>query len=105
MAHAQDQANINHINGKTEHWWTRVREFMYGFASYEFEMQARESRGEIETAFLLITMGDMLGLPVIPPIYTLRILPYVVPGIASWKRRVMRERDLCDREEYHLHGM
>ena len=83
----------------------RLREFLYGFYAYEFEMQARELRGELETAFLLITMGDMLGLPVIPPVYTLRILPYVVPAVATWKRRVLRERELSDREEFHLHGV
>jgi hypothetical protein len=86
-------------------WLTTAREFLYGLHAYEFELQARESRGEIETAFMLITMGDMLGLPIIPPIYTLRILPYVVPRVATWKRRVLRERDLSDKEEFHLHGV
>jgi len=86
-------------------WIQAVREFLYGLIGYEFERQALEMRGEIETAFLLITMGDMLGVPVIPPLYSLRILPYVVPQIATWKRRVMRERDLSDKEEFHLHGV
>ncbi len=82
-----------------------IREVIYGMYAYEFERQALEMRGEMETAFLLITLGDMLGLPVIPPIYSLRILPYVVPGIASWKRRLLRERDFTDKEELHLHGV
>ncbi len=82
-----------------------LREFVYGLYAYEFERQALEMRGELESAFLFITLGDMLGVPVIPPIYSLRVLPYVVPGIASWKRRVLRERDLSDKEEFHLHGV
>ncbi len=82
-----------------------IREFIYGMYAYEFERQALEMRGELETAFLLITLGDMLGVPIIPPIYSLRILPYVVPGIESWKRRVLRERDFTDKEELHLHGV
>ncbi len=82
-----------------------IREFFYGLYAYEFERQALEMRGELESAFLFITFGDMLGVPVIPPIYSLRVLPYVVPGIASWKRRVLRERDLSDKEEFHLHGV
>ena len=86
-------------------WGRAVREFLYGLIGFEFERQALELRGELESAFLLITMGDMLGVPVIPPLYSLRILPYVVPQIASWKRRVMRERDLSDKEEFHLHGV
>ena len=82
-----------------------IREFLYGLYAYEFERQALEMRGELESAFLFITLGDMLGVPVIPPIYSLRVLPYVVPNIQSWKRRVLRERDLSDKEEFHLHGV
>jgi hypothetical protein len=82
-----------------------IREFVYGMYAYEFERQAVEMRAEIESAFLLITMGDMLGVPIIPPLYSLRILPYVVPQISSWKRRVLRERELSDKEEFHLHGV
>jgi hypothetical protein len=86
-------------------WCEQVRQFFYGLIGYEFEMHSRELRGELETAFLLLTMGDMLGVPVIPPLYALRIVPYVVPSIATWKRRVMRERDFSDKEECHLHGV
>ncbi len=82
-----------------------IREFIYGMYAYEFEKQALEMRGEVETAFMLITMGDMLGVPIIPPYYALRVLPYVVPQIGQWKRRVMREREISDREEFHLHGV
>jgi hypothetical protein len=92
-------------NLRGKRMWRAVREFIYGMYAYEFERQALEMRGELESAFMLITLGDMLGVPVIPPIYSLRILPYVVPNIASWKLRVMRERDLSDREEFHLHGV
>jgi len=38
----------------------------------------------------------MLGVPVIPPYYSLKILPYAVPNIKSWKQRVFRERDFTD---------
>src|SRR3974377_934500 len=82
-----------------------IREFIYGLYAYECGGQAVEMRGEVETAFLLITMGDMIGVPIIPPLYSLRILPYVVPQISTWKRRVLRERELSDREDFHLHGV
>lgn len=85
--------------------WRKVREFLHGLYAYEFERQALEMRGEVESAFMLITMGDMLGVPVLPPYYSLRLLPYLTPHIATWKRRVMRERELSDKEEFHLHGV
>ncbi len=82
-----------------------IREFFYGLSALEFERQALEMRGSLETIFLAITLGDMLGLPIIPPIYSLRILPYAVPHITTWKRRVLREREFSDREEFHLHNV
>ena len=82
-----------------------IREFIYGIYAFEFERQAVEMRAELESAFMLITMGDMLGVPVMPPIYSLRVMPYVVPHISTWKRRVTREREISDREEFHLHGV
>ena len=83
----------------------KVREFLYGMIGFEFEQQAREQRGELESVFMLLTLGDMLGVPVMPPLYALRILPHAVPMISTWKRRVVRERDLSDKEEFHLHGV
>jgi hypothetical protein len=83
----------------------KIREFLYGLYAFEFERQAVELRAELESAFIMLTLGDMLGVPVIPPIYSLRILPYVVPSIQGWKRRMVRERDLADKEEFHLHGV
>lgn len=42
-------------------------------------------------------MGDLLGVPILPPYYSLRLLPwYVVPQIATWKRRMLREKDVAD---------
>jgi len=86
-------------------WTKNLRNFIYGLYGFEFECQARELRGELETAFLLLTLGDMLRVPVRPLLYALRILPYATPMIEGWKRRILRERDLADKEEFHLHGV
>ena len=82
-----------------------IRGFLYGLTGLEFERQALEMRGSLETIFFVTTLGDMLGLPIIPPVYSLRVLPYAVPHIATWKRRVLREREFSDGEEFHLHGV
>lgn len=83
----------------------KIRDFIYGMTGYEFEQHELEMRAELETVFMTITFGDMIGLPVIPPIYSLRILPFIVPSIGTWKRRAAREREFCDGEEFHLHGV
>jgi hypothetical protein len=71
-------------------------DFIYGMAAHEATRQALKTRGSMEHLFILITMGDLLGVPILPPYYSLRLLPYVVPQIATWKRRMLREKDLVD---------
>ena len=84
---------------------TRLREFLYGMTGYEFERHEIELRSSLETLFMTITLGDLIGLPIIPPFYSLRLVPYVIPNIATWKRRVLRERELGDSHEFDLHGV
>ena len=73
-----------------------VKEVMYGMASHDMTRSALRTRASMEHLFILITMGDLLGIPILPPYYSLRLLPYVVPQIATWKRRMLREKDLAD---------
>ena len=56
----------------------------------------QRSRGSLEHLFVLISFGDLLGVPILPPYYSLRLLPFIVPLIGNWKRRMLRERDLID---------
>ncbi len=68
-------------------------------------MHALEMRGSIESLFMLASVGDLIGVPILPPYYSLRLLPYLLPSIATWKRRVLREREFSDQHEYHLDGL
>ena len=69
---------------------------LYGMAGHDMARYALKTRCSMEHLFILITMGDLLGVPILPPYYSLRLLPYVVPQISTWKRRMLRERDLTD---------
>ena len=72
------------------------REIIYGMASHDMSRYALRTRASMEHLFILITMGDMIGIPILPPYYSLRLLPYVVPQISTWKRRLLREKDVSD---------
>jgi hypothetical protein len=72
------------------------KDVVYGMASHEMTRHAVKTRASMEHLFILITMGDLLGVPILPPYYSLRLLPYVTPQIAGWKRRMLRERDITD---------
>jgi hypothetical protein len=73
-----------------------LREVIYGMASHDMSRYALRTRASMEHLFILITMGDMIGVPILPPYYSLRLLPYVVPQISTWKRRLLREKDVSD---------
>jgi hypothetical protein len=73
-----------------------ARDILYGMSVYEWVRSARKSRGELQRVFILIVFGDLLGIPILPPYYTLRLLPHVVPSLETWRRSMLRERDLTD---------
>jgi hypothetical protein len=82
-----------------------LRNFIYGMTGYEFARHALETRRELESIFMIVTLGDLIGLPVMPPVYSLRLLPYVAPEIEQWKRQMARRKEFWEREEFDLHGV
>ena len=73
--------------------------------TYEIVQEVREMRGSLDRLFMLGLFGEMLGIPILPPYYGLRLLPFVAPQIETWKRSVLRERELGTDHEHHLHGI
>jgi len=75
---------------------TAVKGVAYGMALHGMVTYALRLRMHMENLFMLITMGDMLGVPVLPPYYSLRLLPYAVPFLKTWKQTLLRDRDITD---------
>jgi len=93
------------VSGRVAGVREALSKFLYGMTGYEFARHALEMRHEMETLFMVVTMGDLIGVPVLPPVYSLRLLPYVVPEIATWKRNMARRKDFWEKEEYDLHAV
>jgi hypothetical protein len=74
----------------------KVKQVTYGMAAHDMTRYAMRTRASMEHLFILVTMGDMLGVPILPPYYSMRLLPYVVPQVSTWKRRMLREKDVTD---------
>jgi hypothetical protein len=73
-----------------------IKDFIYGFAAHESALVALKSRAAMEQLFMVASLGGMLGVPVMPPYYSLRLLPYLLPRISAWKRSVLKQKDLTD---------
>jgi hypothetical protein len=71
-------------------------QMIYGATVYDWIRELRKERGMLQRVFVLAVFGDFLGVPILPPYYALRLLPYVVPDIESWRYSMLRERDLVD---------
>ncbi|HXG51726.1 MAG TPA: hypothetical protein VNN77_10010 [candidate division Zixibacteria bacterium] len=85
--------------------WRGLKDFVYGLCGYEFARHALRMKHDAESVFFVLTVGDWIGLPVVPPVYSLRLLPYIVPRIAVWKRQMARPTEFWERDEYDLHGV
>jgi hypothetical protein len=71
-------------------------EVIYGMTFYDMVRDLKRARARSEHLFILIVFGDLLGVPILPPYYSLRLLPYIVPNLDMWRRSMLREKDLTD---------
>ncbi|MFX1521180.1 MAG: hypothetical protein ACFFCD_14805 [Promethearchaeota archaeon] len=74
----------------------KLKAFFYGMVTHEMVRQALKTKLYHDQLFMLTTLGDMFGIPILPPYYSLELLPYAMPNIAIWKKRIFRERDFTD---------
>ena len=73
-----------------------VGQMFYGATVYDWVREVNKERGMLERVFVLAVFGDVLGVPLLPPYYALRLLPHVVPSVERWRYSMLRERDLTD---------
>jgi hypothetical protein len=69
--------------------YIHVREFVAGAAlSWTSVPYLLKRRKETENLFILITLMELWGTPPFPLGHKLLMLPYVVPQILYWRRRL-----------------
>jgi len=73
-----------------------IREVLYGLMLHEMDLEMKKEKGHLDNLFMLVIFGDLIGIPLLPPYYSLRLLPHIIPSLETWKMRVLREKDLTD---------
>jgi hypothetical protein len=73
-----------------------LREVVYGMTIHEMDVELKKEKGNLDRLFLLIIFGDVVGLPLFPPYYSMRLLPFIIPSVRAWKRSLLRDKDLTD---------
>lgn len=77
-------------------------QFFYGLTIHELNVETRHARAELHNLFMLAVFGDLIGLPILPPYYSLRLLPHIVADLERWKKSILREKDLTDLARYDI---
>jgi len=75
---------------------------IYGMSIYDMVRELNKTRARLEHLFILMVFGDLLGVPILPPYYALRLLPYIVPTLNTWRRSMLRERDFTDLFDHEI---
>ncbi len=83
--------------GRWRRLWHRINEFMWGFFVYEFWHGLHEERSRYSDALNVLMMGELLGIPLMNSTITLRLLPYMLPDLKSWKDRQLAEPEVLER--------
>ena len=73
-----------------------VSEFLYGMTVHELDVEIRKDKGHLNNLFMLIVFGDLVGLPILPPFYSMRLLPHIIPHLDQWKKGILREKDITE---------
>ncbi len=73
----------------------------YGMTTFDWVRDLRRGRAEAESLFLLLAFGELIGLPLLPPYYSLRLLPYVAaqPGTLEALAAARARLDRPDRPD------
>lgn len=68
-------------------WRQRLDAFLFGAAmSWVLPPYQIQQRKELERIFALMANARLMGLPLMPPVYGLRLLPYLMPSLLYWRR-------------------
>ena len=59
-------------------------EFLYGMTLHELAVEIRQARGELGRLFMLVVFGDLIGLPILPPYYSMLALLFNAKRAESW---------------------
>lgn len=84
-------------------WRRTVNQFLLGAAlSWTLVPYQIRYRHEMEHIFALLLNAQSLGLPMLPPRFRLRLLPYFMPSLLSWRRMTIFDHALEGADLRHI---
>ncbi len=66
-----------------------LNEAFYGMTIHEMNLELKKDKARLNNLFMLVVFGDIAGLPILPPYYSMRILPHIIPFYKTWRRNIL----------------
>lgn len=76
--------------------WQKAKEALWGLFFFDYWREIVSAQKKYEDAVNLILFGEILGLPFLRTVFTLKLLPYLFKDIPPWKIRTLREYDIFE---------
>jgi len=84
------------VSNRLEDLKKGLKDFFFGATAFEIQQTVRQEKLARLNLILLFSFGDILGVPVFHSYYSLKLLPYFYPALHSWKKRMLKEKDLTE---------
>lgn len=78
-------------------WFSIIKSHLKGFFFFGFLAGVNREKKRLDELVMFCIFGKTIGIPGLFNYYHLRLLPYYIGHLYTWKRRVLRERDFFDR--------
>ncbi len=76
---------------------TSLKNIIYGSTVADMVRTYKKMAFDINAALMIVTIGDLIGVIVIPPIYKYNLLVHWFPYIDVWKRELLREKEFLEK--------
>jgi len=68
-------------------------DFSFNSSAYGVTREVMSQRNELDTLFLLLILGDSVGVPVFRSYYSYQLFPHLLLRLAIWKRNLLRRKE------------
>ncbi len=79
------------------HLVSRVKDIIYGMFILDPILTVVKMRHDIDILMILTLYSDIMGVPIMAPIYKLNLLPYFYPQFDKLKKNILREHDITEK--------
>ena len=85
------------------HYRQIIDEFLFGATlSWTLVPILMRRRQETEHIIALMLLMQNIGMPLLPPAYALKLLPYLIPNLLYWRRMTIFDQVLEGADLRHL---